>query len=60
MEQLYTISDIQRILHVGKNTAYKLVKLQGFPAIQIGKKILIPQKSLEKWILDNCGTKINI
>lgn len=36
--ELYTITDLQTILHIGKNTAYKIAKLKGFPTIQIGKK----------------------
>ena len=40
-EIVYTMSELQVILKIGKNTAYKLVKLKGFQSIQIGKKILI-------------------
>ena len=58
--KLYTIKDIQRILHIGHNTAYKLVKLKGFPKIQIGNKILVPENELEKWINSNIGNKIEI
>lgn len=55
---MYSIKDLQEIMGIGKNTAYKLVKLKGFPFIQIGKKILIPSDGLNKWIEENYGSKI--
>lgn len=58
--KFYTMSELQTLMHIGKNTAYKLVKLKGFPVIKIGKKILIPQNELNKWIDENCGSEINI
>lgn len=58
--KMYTISELQDILHIGKGCAYKIVKTKGFPTIQIGKKILIPKDELVKWIKDNMNTKINI
>lgn len=50
MSSLLTIEDIQRILKISKNTAYKLVKTNGFPSITIGKSIRIPEEEFEKWI----------
>lgn len=58
--KLYTITDLQTILHVGKNTAYKIVKLKGFPKIQIGKKILIPKEDFNQWMQNNIGKHIDI
>ena len=43
---------------IGKNTAYKLVKLKGFPSIKIGNKILIPHNKLYDWIEKNNGSNI--
>lgn len=57
-EVVYTMSELQTILKIGKNTAYKLVKLKGFPIIQIGKKILIPKNELNEWLKNNKNSKI--
>lgn len=57
---MYTVKDLQEILHIGKGTAYKIIKTKGFPTIQIGKKILIPEDDLRKWLKDNIETKINL
>jgi len=56
--ELYTMSELQTQLHIGKNTAYKLVKMKGFPSIQIGKKILVPKEGLDKWLRENMGSHI--
>ena len=57
-EIVYTMSELQVILKIGNNTAYKLVKLNGFPSIQIGKKILIPKSELNEWLKNNKNSKI--
>ena len=58
--KMYSMKELQQIMHIGKNTAYKLVKLKGFPTIQIGNKILVPHNQLCKWIENNNHSKINI
>ena len=50
--------ELQNIMGIGKNTAYKLVKLKGFPSIKIGNKILIPHNKLYDWIEKNNGSNI--
>ncbi|QQE81605.1 helix-turn-helix domain-containing protein [Alicyclobacillus sp. SO9] len=48
------IQDAMKILGVGRNTMYKLVKQPGFPARQFDKVILIPRDRLFEW-LDETG-----
>ena len=57
---LLTIKDIQEIFQCGKNYAYSLTKLKGFPTIKIGKKIFIPKDKLKKWIDENTNTEIEL
>ena len=45
---------------MSKNTAYKIVKLDGFPKVQIGKKIFIPKDDLHIYLRKHIGTKINL
>lgn len=51
--KLYTVKDLQRIFHIGKNKAYELINIKGFPYIKIGRNILIPDDKLRKWISEN-------
>lgn len=45
-----TVAELAEYLGIGRNSAYTLVNSKDFPKIQIGRKIIIPIKSLEKWI----------
>lgn len=54
------IEDVQRILNIGRNKAYKLVKTDGFPKIQFGNTIRIPKSKFEQYIKANYNHKINI
>lgn len=57
---LLTIKDIQEVFQCGKNYAYSLTKLKGFPTIKIGKKIFVPKDKLKKWIDENTNTEIEL
>ena len=38
------------VLGVSKNTAYTLMHSEGFPTIQIGKRMVVPKQKLLKWM----------
>ena len=48
------------MLGVSKNTAYRIVKLDGFPKIQIGKKFFIPEDDLEMYLKKHIGGRIKV
>jgi len=50
MPSFYTVGDIQRMLGIGRNSAYKLVSGKDFPAIFVGNRIVIPTDHYEKWV----------
>jgi len=54
----YTIKDIQRIFHCGRDKAYEIVNMKGFPKMNIGRKILVHPDALKKWIKQNHNRKI--
>lgn len=47
---VYKVKDIQAILGIGKNQAYKLVKSGEFPYRKIGSTYLIPKAGFDKWL----------
>lgn len=49
---VYTVTELQNLLPLGKNSLYKLVNRSDFPKIRCGRKILIPVSGLEKWLKD--------
>lgn len=50
-----SVEELRRELGLGKNGAYELVRMPGFPAIKLGKRIIIPRRGLEKWLEENEG-----
>jgi len=57
----YTVTDIQKILGIGRNSAYKLVAGKSFPAIYVGNRIVVPTDHFQEWINQQTekGGKLN-
>ena len=45
-----TVPELAEELNIGRNAAYELCHTQGFPAIQIGKRLVIPVEPLRDWL----------
>lgn len=43
------VEEMAKILSIARVTAYQLTKTSGFPCFYIGKRIIIPVRSLHKW-----------
>lgn len=48
-------TELPRVLGVGRNTAYELVKRSDFPAVRIGRRIVIPIDALKEWLNNHTG-----
>lgn len=46
----YSVKDIQRLMGIGRNSAYKLVNKKGFPSIYVGNRIIIPADLFQSWV----------
>lgn len=53
----YSVVDVQKILGIGRNTAYKLVNSKDFPSLSVGNRIIIPVDRFQTWI-DNKSAQI--
>lgn len=53
--QMLTAKDIQRIFHMGKNTAYSLMNSKGFPTLRINERLYVDPDALRTWIKENVG-----
>lgn len=60
MDKYLSPKDISDILGMGKNKVYKLIMLNGFPKIKIGKRYYIPENEFKKYLDKHIGTKIVI
>ena len=50
---MISVKELQERFHIGKNQAYQLVNRPDFPKIKIGRKLMIPEEELSKWITRN-------
>ena len=48
-----TVSEMAHQLGISKPKAYELVKREDFPAVFIGKRIIIPVHALEEWLINS-------
>lgn len=48
-----TVADIQKILRIGRCTAYELIHTPDFPTKKVGRAIRIPKMLFIEW-LENC------
>ena len=52
---MLSVPDLTDALGISRAGAYELVKSEGFPALHIGNRILVPKEELIAWIKDNIG-----
>lgn len=51
-----TVEEVQGMLGIGRNQAYALVKQAGFPAVRVGRRILVPRNAFLQWMHDHAST----
>ncbi len=47
---MLTAREVSRVLRIGRDKAYALMKSKGFPSICIGKRYYVTTKALNDWI----------
>ncbi|MBO4938505.1 MAG: helix-turn-helix domain-containing protein [Oscillospiraceae bacterium] len=45
-----SVPEAAEIIGISKSKMYELVRSKGFPTIQVGKRLLVSAKGLERWI----------
>ena len=56
-EELITVDEMQQLLGVGKNTAYRLLRENKIKCFRIGRMWKIPKKGIEEFILSQSKLK---
>lgn len=46
----FSVEEAAAAMGVSKPTMYALCRQPGFPAVRVGRKILIPRASLDAWL----------
>lgn len=45
-----SIPEAAKIVGVSPSKMYQIAKIKGFPTVQVGKRILVSVKGLERWV----------
>ena len=45
-----SVAEAAKIVGISDRNMYDLVKTEGFPTIQIGKRLLVSRPGLERWL----------
>ena len=60
MKEMMTVKDVSKLLGIGINQAYSLVKKDDFPKIRINRQYIIPRDKFIQWIDSNMNKTITI
>lgn len=52
---IYNAKDIQKLLDINLVKTYELFQMDGFPAIRIGRRIVVPKKAFWTWLEEAAG-----
>lgn len=47
---MYTTEDVQKILKIGRDRAYNLMRAKGFPSMKMGRKYYVSSDALGDWL----------
>ena len=59
IKKTMSVKEFSQIYNIGMNNAYKIVNIVGYPAIRVGRKILIITDQVDKWMVENINTTIS-
>ena len=54
---MLSVQDVAKALGISRAGAYELVKSQGFPAMNIGSRIIVPKEEFILWIKQKVSGK---
>lgn len=60
--QALTVDELAAAYGIGRSKAYELVNVPGFPAVRLGRRIIIPCDMLRDWLANQptvSGVPIN-
>ena len=53
---VYNIGELAEVLGIGLPAARNMVHVQGFPALKVGGRYLIPKQALQRWLDNRAGS----
>lgn len=60
MEKFLTVKEVSEVLRLGKTNTYRLFQRKDFPKVTIGKKLLIKESELDRYLEKYSGAIIDL
>ena len=60
MDKFLTVAQVAEVLQLGKTNTYKLFQKGDFPKVTIGKKLLVKESELDKYLTKYSKGIINL
>ena len=57
LPMMLSVLEMAAALGISRAGAYELARTEGFPALKIGTRIVIPKDELKAWVDQNVGGK---
>ena len=51
----YNVAEAAQVIGISKPKMYQLCQVEGFPAVRLGARILIPIDMLDRWLSEQAG-----
>lgn len=51
--KFYSAKEVQELLHIGRDKTYKLMSLDTFPSIRLGRTFIVGKEALINWLEEN-------
>lgn len=55
---MLSVPEMAGALGISRAGAYELARTEGFPALKIGSRIVIPKDRLQEWVNQNTGANL--
>lgn len=50
-----SVAGMAKLLNISLSKAYQLIHSTGFPALRLGRRVIIPVDGLMHWVKENLG-----
>lgn len=57
---IYQVKDIMRVMNIGRDRAYSLMKSKGFPSTKLGKTFFVTKKNFDDWTNNFAGRNFKL
>jgi predicted DNA-binding transcriptional regulator AlpA len=55
MKKVYRLSELPEVLGVSRTLAYQIARSPGFPAVHLGRRVVVPIDLLNQWLASKAG-----